>query len=104
MRWAVFWGGQGEDEKMDFETILLKKEEAIGTIVLNRPKALNPISNKTAQEILVALQELKADQNIRSVVLTGAGKAFSAGGDIKEFENSNLQDAMKFRDLMLMNS
>jgi 2-(1,2-epoxy-1,2-dihydrophenyl)acetyl-CoA isomerase len=87
---------------MDFEMILLKKEEAVGTIVLNRPKALNPVNNKTAQEISAALEDLKADENIRSVILTGAGKAFSAGGDIREIENYTPQEAMKFRDFMLV--
>jgi 2-(1,2-epoxy-1,2-dihydrophenyl)acetyl-CoA isomerase len=87
---------------MDFEMILLKKEEAVGTIVLNRPKALNPVNKKTAQEISAALEDLKADPNIRSVILTGAGKAFSAGGDIRDIENYTPQETMKFRDFMLV--
>ena len=87
---------------MEFEMILLKKEEAVGTIVLNRPKALNPVNKKTAQEISAALEDLKADPNIRSVILTGAGKAFSAGGDIREIENYTAQETMKFRDFMLV--
>ena len=87
---------------MEFEMILLKKEEAVGTIVLNRPKALNPVNKKTAQEISAALEDLKADPNIRSVILTGAGKAFSAGGDIREIENYTAQETMKFRDFKLV--
>ncbi len=87
---------------MDFDMILLKKEDAVGTILLNRPKALNPVNNRTAQEISGALEELKADPSIRSVILTGAGKAFSAGGDIREIENYSPQEAMKFRDFMLV--
>ena len=87
---------------MDFETILLKKEEAVGTIVLNRPKALNPVNRKTAQEISAALEDLKADENIRSVILTGAGKAFSAGGDVKEIENYTPQEGLNYRDFMLV--
>ena len=87
---------------MEFEMILLKREEAVGTIVLNRPKALNPVNQKTAQEISAALEEWKADPNIRSVILTGAGKAFSAGGDIREIESYTPQEAMKFRDFMLV--
>jgi 2-(1,2-epoxy-1,2-dihydrophenyl)acetyl-CoA isomerase len=88
-------------ETMNFEMILLKKEEAVGTVVLNRPKALNPVNQRTAREISAALEELKADENIRSVILTGAGKAFSAGGDIREIENFKPRETMKFRDFML---
>jgi len=87
---------------MDFEMILLKKEEAVGTILLNRPKALNPVNNRTAREISSALEDLKADPNIRSVILTGTGKAFSAGGDIREIENYKADETMEFRDFMLV--
>jgi 2-(1,2-epoxy-1,2-dihydrophenyl)acetyl-CoA isomerase len=87
---------------MAFEMILLKKEGAVGTIVLNQPKALNPINQNTAREISAALEELKADPNIRSLILTGAGKAFSAGGDIREIESYPPQEGMKFRDFMLV--
>ena len=59
---------------MDFEMILLKKEEAVGTIVLNRPKALNPVNNRTAQEISAALEELSpSDLLFVDIETTGLG-------------------------------
>lgn len=87
---------------MDFETILLKKEEGVGTIILNRPKALNPLSYKAGVEISAAVEDLKRDDQVRAVIITGAGTAFSAGGDIREIEKAPPQEAVKFRDFMLV--
>ncbi len=87
---------------MEFETILLKKEAGVGVITLNRPKALNPINALAGREIIAALEDLKNDGAVRSVVLTGEGGAFSAGGDIKEIEKAPPQEALAFRDFMLV--
>lgn len=66
-----------------FETILLEREGAIGTITLNRPKVLNALNAQLLGELESALDELAADTSIRVVILTGAGeKAFAAGADI----------------------
>jgi 2-(1,2-epoxy-1,2-dihydrophenyl)acetyl-CoA isomerase len=87
---------------MELETILVKRDEAVGTIILNRPKSLNPLNNQCAREICAGIAELGADKNIRAVILTGAGNAFSAGGDIKEIKSSPPEEAMPFRDFMLV--
>ncbi len=87
---------------MDFETILLKKQEGVGTIVLNRPRALNPLSYKAGVEISAAVEDLKRDDQVRAVIITGAGTAFSAGGDIREIEKAPPQEGVKFREFMLV--
>jgi enoyl-CoA hydratase len=85
---------------MEFKHILYEKSEAIATITLNRPDVLNAISNEVIEEVLQALEDIRNDESIRVVILTGAGeKAFSAGADIKAMKGMN---ALKARDLSLM--
>lgn len=70
---------------MQYETILMEKKEGIGIITFNRPDKLNAVSAKLRDEFHQALDELEADDDIRVVIVTGAGRAFSAGADISEF-------------------
>ena len=94
-------GYEGVDA-MELESILVKRDEGVGTIILNRPKALNPLSNQCNREISATIAEFRTDKNIRSVIITGVGNAFSAGGDIKEIESYPPQEALNFRDAMLI--
>lgn len=85
---------------MDFKMIVYEKSEGIATITLNRPEALNAFSKEVVDEVLQALDDVRDDDNVRVVVLTGAGeKAFSAGADIKAMIGMN---ALKARELSLM--
>jgi len=85
---------------MEFKYIIYEKTEAIATITLNRPEALNAFSKEVIDEVLQALEDIRNDENVRVVVLTGAGeKAFSAGADIKAMKGMN---ALKARELSLM--
>jgi len=85
---------------MEFKYIIYEKSGGIATITLNRPEALNAFSKEVIEEILKALEDVKADENTRVVILTGAGeKAFSAGADIKAMKGMN---ALKARELSLM--
>ena len=68
-----------------FENILLERRGRVALITINRPDKLNALNIKTREELANVLDELRADAEIRVVVLTGAGeKAFAAGADIKE--------------------
>lgn len=60
----------------------------IATLTLNRPDKLNAINYAMADLVLVLLDEIEADATVQAVILTGAGAAFSAGGDIAEFSAS----------------
>jgi enoyl-CoA hydratase/carnithine racemase len=68
----------------EWQHILVDREGSLGRIVLNRPAARNPLDNATAQEILQALEQHFADPLVRSIVITGAGDAFCAGGDLQQ--------------------
>jgi enoyl-CoA hydratase len=85
---------------MEFKNVIYEKSEGIATITLNRPEALNAFNKEVTDEVLRAVEDAKADENVRVVVLTGAGeKAFSAGADIKAMKGMN---ALKARELSLM--
>ncbi len=64
------------------ETVIVEKEEKVGRITLNRPDQLNAINDKMGEELHIALKDLERDTEIRCLVITGAGRAFSAGEDI----------------------
>jgi enoyl-CoA hydratase/carnithine racemase len=68
---------------MDFKTIIFKREGHIGTIVLNRPEVLNAVTAEMIEEIKTALEQVAKNNEIRVLVLTGAGRGFCAGADIK---------------------
>lgn len=70
---------------MNWEFVLFRKENGIGTITLNRPEAMNALGGGMREEILEAMQMAVNDSEVRVIVITGAGKAFCAGGDVKEF-------------------
>jgi len=67
---------------MPYEMILYEKAGPVVTITLNRPQTLNAINPQMTAELHTALDEAEADAEIRAIVLTGAGRAFSAGYDI----------------------
>ena len=66
-----------------FETIELRIDRTVATLRLNRPDDLNPLSLQTARELLAALELLESDSAVRAVLVTGSGRAFSAGADLK---------------------
>lgn len=69
---------------MSTETILVETEDGVATITLNRPDKLNAMNRQMMQEVQQTLKALEADDGIGCIVFTGAGRAFSAGGDIHE--------------------
>jgi 2-(1,2-epoxy-1,2-dihydrophenyl)acetyl-CoA isomerase len=66
-----------------YETILYEKENGVATITLNRPQALNAFVPQMNKEVLEALRDGERDKEIRCVIVTGAGRAFCAGQDLK---------------------
>ena len=67
---------------MSFETILLDVADGVATITLNRPEKLNAFTPKMAFEMIEALDRTDADDDVRAVIVTGAGRAFCAGADL----------------------
>jgi enoyl-CoA hydratase len=71
---------------MQFHHLLVAREGHIAQITINRPDKLNALNSEVIQELSACFQSLNLDQQIRCIVLTGAGeKAFVAGADISEF-------------------
>jgi enoyl-CoA hydratase len=82
---------------MAYENIIFQIDAGIATITFNRPKALNALNTALLDEFSQALDEIAADENIRVLVLTGAGdKAFVAGADINELAVCNPLTAKNF--------
>ncbi len=68
---------------MDYETILYNLDEGVLTITLNRPDVLNAFNRKMTDELQDAFKKAGRDSDVRCIVLTGAGRAFSSGEDLK---------------------
>jgi enoyl-CoA hydratase len=70
---------------MAFDTLLLERDGAVAILTINRPQVLNALNSQTLDELRRAILDLKQDESVRVVILTGAGeKAFVAGADINE--------------------
>jgi len=65
--------------------VLFSRQERVGIITLNRPEALNALSQDLMRSLESVLDEIAADGTLRALIVTGAGTAFSAGGDLVEF-------------------
>lgn len=68
---------------MKYSTLVLEKTEEIMVLKFNLPEALNPMSHEMSREFPQAIEEIRRDPEVKGLVLTGSGKAFSAGGDMK---------------------
>ncbi len=72
------------ESSIELETVELLLEDGVATVTLNRPQALNAWNKQLALDLLAALDRVAADDAMRAVVLTGAGRAFSSGADLKD--------------------
>ena len=77
---------------MAYENILTETRGKVGIIRINRPQALNALSNAVKTEVSAALDGFEADAGIGAVIITGSEKAFAAGADIKEMADKNFID------------
>jgi 2-(1,2-epoxy-1,2-dihydrophenyl)acetyl-CoA isomerase len=70
---------------MDFRYLTLERRDGVATITLNRPDAYNALNLGLGRDLFHASLEVDEDPTVRCVVVTGAGRAFCAGGDVKDF-------------------
>ncbi|MBI2206058.1 MAG: enoyl-CoA hydratase/isomerase family protein [Candidatus Rokubacteria bacterium] len=70
---------------MAYQQLTLTRADAVATITLNRPDAFNAFNMALGRELFDAALEVDEDPGVRCVVITGSGKSFCAGGDVKEF-------------------
>jgi enoyl-CoA hydratase/carnithine racemase len=80
LKWQV------RESPMDFKTLLYELNDGIATVTLNRPDALNAINMDMRADFTALAEELFFNEAVRVVIFTGAGRAFSTGGDIAHFE------------------
>lgn len=84
----------------EYQTIQTSNDDGVGRIILNRPKALNAINGLMMREVTSALRELEADRSVRAIVLSGEGRSFSAGFDLKESAEKNYTTASDWRPVI----
>ena len=85
---------------MEYKNIIFKIKEQIATITFNRPKVLNALNEVSLKEFSHAIDEVALDEDIRVLILTGAGdKSFVAGADITEFLKFNALKAKIFSEM-----
>ena len=79
-----------------YSTLMIEKKEHVCILTINRPDALNALNSTTLTELTEAIDDLERDMSIRVVILTGAGRAFVAGADIKEMTEMTPVEAKEF--------
>jgi 2-(1,2-epoxy-1,2-dihydrophenyl)acetyl-CoA isomerase len=77
-------------DTMRLETVNMSFDEGAATIELNRPDALNAWNGQFGEDLLAALREAAEDDGVRAVRITGAGRAFSSGADLKDISGDDL--------------
>jgi enoyl-CoA hydratase len=77
---------------MNFDTLLYAADQDVATVTLNRPSVLNAMNHQMWVDLQSALDTAKTDPQIKVVVLTGQGRAFSSGADLKESKTRSPQD------------
>ena len=80
-----------------YETILVEKKNRVATLTLNRPEKLNAVNLQLKKDVCQALSGLGADDDVRVVIMTGAGRAFSAGVDMTDL-GSDMEDFFSFEE------
>jgi len=81
---------------LDFKTISINREGAIGILTLNRPEAMNALNDELISEMSQAMDMIAQDDQIRVLILTGGDKVFAAGGDIKAMMSCDPLQAKKY--------
>jgi enoyl-CoA hydratase len=81
---------------MNFETLLYSADNEVALVTLNRPRVLNAMNQQLWMDLQAALDAAKADPRIKVVVLTGQGRAFSSGADLKESKTRSVEDYRKY--------
>lgn len=81
---------------MDYNTIKYEVNEHIAKITMNRPKALNALNSEVLDELDKCLDEIKANNDLRVLIITGEGRSFIAGADIKEMSELGGLEAKAF--------
>jgi len=93
---------------MNLETVSFEKHEGIGVIKFNRPQVLNAMNHQLWMDLQTALEAARVDPQVKVIIITGEGRAFSTGADLKESKNRSPEEYREYlykvqkisRDLM----
>jgi enoyl-CoA hydratase/carnithine racemase len=69
---------------MDYKTVILERKDGVAVLTLNRPEVMNSVNMEMRSEIAGILDALEVDPAVRLLIVTGAGRAFCSGADIRE--------------------
>ena len=83
---------------MEFECIIYEKKDTVATVKLHRPKVLNAMNIQMWRDLQSALDDVKKDPQIKVLIITGEGRAFSTGADLKESKTRSLE---AYRDYLV---
>lgn len=83
---------------MEFNYMLFRKENNIGILSINRPDSLNALNSQVLDELDKAIDMIEKDDEVYVLIITGEGRAFVAGADIKEMKDMNSMEARKFAE------
>jgi len=88
---------------MDFENVIVEKDNPIAVVTLNRPQQLNALSYGLVKDLSLAMQALDRDDEVRVIIVTGGEKVFAAGADIKEMADrgpfdQRIHERLAYRD------
>jgi enoyl-CoA hydratase/carnithine racemase len=92
-------------QERPYQTILVAEDDGVATITLNRPERRNAIGTQMTNELCWALSDAAAADSVRSIVITGAGKAFCAGGDFSQMTGGGSEESLPpkgdYKDLLV---
>ena len=80
---------------MNFDTLTANVENRVGTVVLNRPAAMNALNRQMMHEVKEVFEHWENDPEVRAIILTGSEKSFAAGADITEMADMKFLDALE---------
>lgn len=86
---------------MSYEAIIFSQAEGVATLTLNRPHVLNAINRQMLGEIADALDVVRGDNGVRTLILTGAGRAFCAGQDLRERKGASAESPVDLRSSII---
>jgi 2-(1,2-epoxy-1,2-dihydrophenyl)acetyl-CoA isomerase len=72
------------EQSVEYQDLIFERKGAVAVVTLNRPEVLNALSSSLHKQIFAALHEIRDDPDIKAMIITGAGRGFCAGDDMKE--------------------
>jgi len=88
----------------EFQTIILEKKNGIGYLTLNRPEVFNAINQQLIDEFKEALEIVNKDNEIKVLIITGAGKGFQSGADIRELNRMSPMEILRWNEGLVRNN